>query len=104
SSASTATSTGQPWLNAWPRWAAATSSPCLNDHAPMTLPEPPVRTIAPRTEERHMRRWMGMPIAAALALTACVTINVYFPAAEAREAAKEFVDKVIGEDAQPSTP
>src|SRR5690606_28006905 len=48
--------------------------------------------------------WMGMPIAAALALTACVTINVYFPAAEAREAAKEFVDKVIGEDAQPSTP
>ncbi len=51
-----------------------------------------------------MRRWMGMPIAAALALTACVTINVYFPAAEAREAAKEFVDKVIGEEAQPSTP
>jgi hypothetical protein len=51
-----------------------------------------------------MRRWMGMPIAAALALTACVTINVYFPAAEAREAAKEFVDKVIGEDAQPSAP
>lgn len=50
-----------------------------------------------------MRRWMGMPIAA-LALTACVTINVYFPAAEAREAAKEFVDKVIGEDAQPSVP
>jgi len=49
------------------------------------------------------RRWMGMPIAV-LALTACVTINVYFPAAEAREAAKEFVDKVIGEDAQPSTP
>lgn len=49
------------------------------------------------------RRWMGMPIAM-LALTACVTINVYFPAAEAREAAKEFVDKVIGEDAQPSAP
>jgi len=47
---------------------------------------------------------MGMPIAAALAMTACVTINVYFPAAEAREAAKEFVEKVIGEDAQPSTP
>ncbi len=42
-----------------------------------------------------MKRWMGMPIAAALALTACVTINVYFPAAEAREAAREFVEKVI---------
>jgi len=45
-----------------------------------------------------MRRWMGMPIAAALALTACVTINVYFPAAEAKEAAKEFVEKVIGDE------
>jgi len=47
---------------------------------------------------------MGMPIAAVMALTACVTINVYFPAAEAKEAAKEFVEKVIGEDAQQSTP
>ena len=45
-----------------------------------------------------MKRWMGMPVAA-IALTACVTINVYFPAAEAKEAAKEFVEKVIGEDA-----
>lgn len=51
-----------------------------------------------------MKPWIGLPFAAALVLTACVTINVYFPAAEAREAAKEFVDKVIGEDAQPSTP
>lgn len=49
-----------------------------------------------------MRRWMGMPIAVALAMSACVTINVYFPAAEAREAAKEFVEKVIGEDAVPA--
>lgn len=31
-------------------------------------------------------------------LSACVTINVYFPAAEAREAAKEFVEDVIGEE------
>lgn len=51
-----------------------------------------------------MRRLLGMPVIAALALTACVTINVYFPAAEAKEAAKEFVDKVLGEDAQPSQP
>ncbi|WP_330970417.1 DUF1318 domain-containing protein, partial [Lysobacter sp. A3-1-A15] len=36
-------------------------------------------------------------------LTACVTINVYFPAAEAKEAAREFVDNVIGDDAQPAT-
>lgn len=45
-----------------------------------------------------MKRWMGMPIAAVVALSACVTINVYFPAAEAKEAAKEFVEKVIEED------
>lgn len=50
-----------------------------------------------------MRRWMGIPVTAVL-LTACVTINVYFPAAEAKEAAKEFVEKVIGDDANPSTP
>lgn len=42
-----------------------------------------------------MKRWMGMPFTAALALTACVTINVYFPAAQAQEAAREFVEKVI---------
>jgi len=36
--------------------------------------------------------------AAVLTLGACVTINVYFPAAEAQEAAREFVEKVIGED------
>ena len=45
-----------------------------------------------------MRRWITLPLAA-VALTACVTINVYFPAAEAREAAREFVEKVISEDA-----
>ena len=47
-----------------------------------------------------MRYWMGMPIAAVIALSACVTINVYFPAAEAKEAAKEFVEKVIGDEMQ----
>ena len=46
-------------------------------------------------------RWTGMPFVAALALSACVTINVYFPAAEAREAAREFVENVIGEDGAP---
>ena len=45
-----------------------------------------------------MKRWMGLPVASAIALTACVTINVYFPAAEAKEAAREFVEKVIQED------
>ena len=49
-----------------------------------------------------MHRWFGTSLAAALLLTACVTINVYFPAAEAKEAAKEFVEKVIG-DPVPAT-
>lgn len=46
-----------------------------------------------------MVRWMGLAVAA-VALSACVTINVYFPAAEAKEAAREFVENVIGEGAQ----
>jgi uncharacterized protein YdbL (DUF1318 family) len=41
-------------------------------------------------------------VASALLLAACVTINVYFPAAEAQQAAKEFVDKVIGDQGQPA--
>ena len=40
----------------------------------------------------------------AFALAACVTINVYFPAAEAQEAAAEFVDKVIGDEQQKDAP
>lgn len=37
-----------------------------------------------------------------LVLSACVTINVYFPAAEAEQAAREFVDQVIGKDGEKS--
>jgi uncharacterized protein YdbL (DUF1318 family) len=62
------------------------------------IPNATIRQV--RTGETQMKRWMGMPVAA-LVLTACVTINVYFPAAEAKEAAKQFVEKVIGEDTQP---
>ena len=49
-------------------------------------------------------RWTGLPFVAALALTACVTINVYFPAAEASEAAREFVENVIGEEGAGTAP
>ena len=42
-----------------------------------------------------MKQWLGMSVAGALLLSACVTINVYFPAAEAKAAAREFVEKVI---------
>jgi hypothetical protein len=49
-----------------------------------------------------MTRSFALPFAAALlVLSACVTINVYFPAAEAREAAGRFIDEVIGEDDRP---
>src|SRR5690606_3186545 len=51
-----------------------------------------------------MPRLLGMPILIALVLCACVTINVYFPAAEAREAAREFVEKVIGEEGDAPAP
>ena len=43
-----------------------------------------------------------MLVAGLLALAACVTINVYFPAAEAQQAAQEFVGKVIGNDSKPA--
>ncbi|MDO5506074.1 MAG: YdbL family protein [Pseudoxanthomonas suwonensis] len=49
-----------------------------------------------------MKHWKGLTIAGTLAVSACVTINVYFPAAEAQEAAREFVEKVI-EDAPAAT-
>lgn len=49
-----------------------------------------------------MRRWFAVPVAASLLLSACVTINVYFPAAEAKEAAKEFVEKVINDATPPA--
>ena len=51
---------------------------------------------------KAMRTLFGANVAM-LALAACVTINVYFPAAEAKAAAQEFVEKVIDE-AQPATP
>ena len=41
-------------------------------------------------------------VASLLTLAACVTINVYFPAAEAQQAAQEFVGKVIGDDGKPA--
>jgi len=37
-----------------------------------------------------------------LLATACVTINVYFPAAEAQKAADQIIDGVLGSDAKPA--
>src|SRR5690606_4725445 len=64
----------------------------------------PVAGPAATKREPTMPRLLGMPILIALVLCACVTINVYFPAAEAREAAREFVEKVIGEDGEAPPP
>lgn len=52
-----------------------------------------------------MRGWKGVSgVATLLVLSACVTINVYFPAAEAKEAAKMFVEEVIGDKAAEQAP
>ena len=51
-----------------------------------------------------MRRLLGLSMVATVILTACVTINVYFPAAEAKEAAKVFVEKVINDAAEAPKP
>lgn len=43
-------------------------------------------------------------VTALLLLTACVTINIYFPAAEAREAAEKIVDDILGDEARQPAP
>ena len=51
-----------------------------------------------------MKNYKLFFIAALLLLTACVTINIYFPAAEAREAAEKIVDDILGDETQKSPP
>jgi hypothetical protein len=42
-----------------------------------------------------MKHWMtGIALLAVLALPACVTINIYFPAAAAEKAADKIIDEV----------
>jgi hypothetical protein len=42
-----------------------------------------------------MKHWMiGLGVATAIALPACVTINIYFPAAAAEKAADKIIDEV----------
>ncbi len=43
-------------------------------------------------------------VATLLILTACVTINIYFPAAEAKEAAEKIVDDILGDEAPQQAP
>ncbi|MEW8050458.1 MAG: YdbL family protein [Candidatus Thiodiazotropha sp.] len=46
-----------------------------------------------------LKRFIGYPFMA-LSLVACVTINIYFPAAAAEEAARTIVRDVLGEEAK----
>ena len=41
---------------------------------------------------------MGTLFSTVLLLTACVTINIYFPSAQAEEAAREMVKDILGKD------
>ena len=60
----------------------------------MTVPQ----NAAALTEERFpMRRVIPIKLALVCLLTACVTVNVYFPAAAAEQAADKIIDKVTGQ-------
>ena len=48
-----------------------------------------------------MIRKLGYTALTALLLAACVTINVYFPAAEAERAADRIIDEVRGKSSSP---
>ncbi len=48
--------------------------------------------------------WIAVPVAG-IALGACVTINIYFPAAAAEKAADKIIDEVWQtQPAKPATP
>lgn len=46
--------------------------------------------------DKQYMRWLrtGLLMPAAFALTACVTINIYFPAAAAEKAADKVIDEI----------
>jgi len=46
-------------------------------------------------------RWLPVLASVAVLITACVTVNVYFPAAAAEDAADEIIDGVWGSDSPP---
>jgi hypothetical protein len=49
-------------------------------------------------------RWLLLPMAG-MALSACVTINIYFPAAAAEKAADKIIDEIMQQPAaKPAAP
>ncbi len=56
-----------------------------------------------RTASFADKVWMVLPLAA-MALSACVTINIYFPAAAAEKAADKIIEEVWKQTDKPATP
>lgn len=56
----------------------------------------------------NKKMMMSLALAAAMALPACVTINIYFPAAAAEKAADKIIDEVWqlkdGQDGEAAAP
>src|SRR5262245_27903168 len=64
-----------------------------------------VRDRSGSTQEDPMTRWITAGLAAfCLVLAACVTINVYFPAAAAEKAADRIIEDIWGADKQQPKP
>jgi len=53
------------------------------------------------SKQSHNRIKLLLALSGMLVLAACVTINVYFPAAAAERAAEKFVGEVLGEPQEP---
>lgn len=47
--------------------------------------------------------WIALPLSA-FALSACVTINIYFPAAAVEKAADKIIDEVWKQSNKPAAP
>jgi uncharacterized protein YdbL (DUF1318 family) len=55
-------------------------------------------------KESAMKPTKLLFLALLLILTACVTINIYFPTVEAQEAAEKIVDDILGDEAEQQAP
>jgi hypothetical protein len=56
--------------------------------------------VRPRTDAMHNGRTLGL-VFMLLAMTACVTVNIYFPAAAAESVARDIAKDVLGTEAEP---
>ena len=56
-----------------------------------------------RVASSSKKVWIALPLAA-FALSACVTINIYFPAAAVEKAADKIIDEVWKQSNKPAAP